>query len=344
MSGEMIEVGLAVGADYMPVQEIVQVSPMLDQLGYAQVSIPEIWGHDAITLLSVLAHTTKKVRISTGIANIFSRSPGLMAMTAASLDELSNGRFVLGLGTSGPKVVEHWHGSKFSKPLKRTREYVELLRTMFSKEKLDHETETLGTYKDFKLRVKGVRADLPIHIASLGPKNVQLTAEIADGWIPFIMPINLLEKETKKIKEQVKSFGKDPEKFAITPFVLATVGTDPRQIELLRDHIFYYTATMGASKEKNFYNQMLRRSGFVDEADEIIDNFYQGDITASKKAVTDEIIDAMCIHGSIDQAQEKLHQFLKSGITCPILSLPNGSTAADAMKTFQSLGPINLSL
>ena len=98
---------------------------------------------------------------------------------------------------------------------------------------------------------------------------------------------------------------------------------------------------MGASKEKNFYNQMLRRAGFVEEADEIIDNFYAGDIVASKKAVTDEIIDAMCIHGSMDQAQEKLHQFLKSGITCPILSLPNGSTPADAIKTFQTLGPAN---
>ncbi|MHA2503221.1 MAG: LLM class flavin-dependent oxidoreductase, partial [Candidatus Kariarchaeaceae archaeon] len=147
----MSEVGIVLSADYFPINQLIELAPMVDQLGYHQISIPEIWGHDAFTLASVLAYRTKKPRIATGIVNMFSRTPATMAMTAASLDSISNNRLVLGLGVSGPKVVEDWHGMDFNKPLARTREYVSVLRAIFAKERLDHDTTQLGHLKDFRI-------------------------------------------------------------------------------------------------------------------------------------------------------------------------------------------------
>ena len=133
---------------------------MIDSLGYSQVSVPEIWGHDAFSLLSVLANTTRKARLATGIVNMFSRTPATMAMTAASIDEISRGRFILGLGLSGPNVIENLHGMPYKKPITRSREYIKVTKALLAGETLEHNTQTLGNLNNFKLSIKKIRPNI----------------------------------------------------------------------------------------------------------------------------------------------------------------------------------------
>lgn len=340
MSDEIsLKVGVALSPDYHQINQLVEYSPLFDELGYHQISVPEIWGRDAISFLGALASKTKKVKISTGIISMFSRTPALVGMTAATLDDLSNGRFILGLGLSGPKVIENWHGLKYKKPLKRTEEFVSILRAIFNKDRVNFETSQLGTLKGFRISIPTVRSDIPIHIASLGPKNMALTAKIADGWIPIFMPEEMFRKEINGMKELVNSNGKDFNKFDITPFIPTIIGEEERQKDLLKGHLGYYFGGMGT-----FYNNLLKRMGFEDEAVEIMDHYSKGDVLQGNRAVTDEIIETVCIFGKKDDAVEKLIRFVKAGITCPILAMPFRSTLEDARDTYQALSPNTISM
>ena len=309
------KVGLVLSSDYFNPHKLIEVSPLIDQLGYHQISVPEIWGYDAISLLSILATTTKKVRLATGIVNIYSRTPAMMAMTAASLDKLSNGRFSLGIGVSGPVVIENLHGQQFAKPLQRTREYISVLRTLFDNKRLNHETTQLGNLKKFKLSIKDINPDIPIHIAALGPKNLELTAELADGWIPVIMPLEAFKTEVSKIKEHLGKYNRSMDNFEITPFVLALIGEEPEKINLLKGHLAYYFGGMGT-----FYNNMLKRIGYVEEADTIMNLWKRGKVVEAANNISDEILAKTCIFGSKEEAQEKLISFMNAGATIPLLS------------------------
>ena len=331
---DTLKVGVVISPDYHQINQLVEFSPIFDELGYHQISVPEIWGRDAISFLGALASKTKKVKISTGIISMFSRTPALIGMTAATLDELSNGRFILGLGLSGPKVIENWHGMKYLKPLQRTEEFVSILRAIFNKDRVNFETSQLGTLKGFRISNPTVRSDIPIHIASLGPKNIALTAKIADGWIPIFMPEEMFKKEISHMKELVNGNGRNFNKFDITPFIPTIIGEEERQKDLLKGHLGYYFGGMGT-----FYNNLLKRMGFEDEAIEIMDHYAKGDILSGNRAVTDEIIEAVCIFGKKEDAIEKLIKFVKAGITCPILALPFRSTLEDARDTYQALSP-----
>ncbi len=332
-----MDVGIVLSSDYLPSREIIKLAPMIDAMGYAQISVPEIWGHDAISLLSVLAHVTRKTRLATGIVNIFSRTPGTMAMTAASIDEISRGRFVLGLGLSGPQVIENFHGMAYSKPLQRTREYIDVLRTLFGNKRLNHETKQLGHLKNFKVSIKDIRSDIPIHIAALGPKNIELTATMADGWLPVIMPLSAFEEEVKRMSGFIPAEKRDS--FSITPFTLSILGDEKPKLDLLRGHMAYYFGGMGT-----FYNTMLKRIGFEEEADNIMGLWKKGKIKESAMAVTDELLAQTCVYGDKDAVQEKLIAIGKAGATCPLISLPFKTPMEYAMETVQALAPSNLSL
>ncbi|MDH5404606.1 MAG: LLM class flavin-dependent oxidoreductase, partial [Candidatus Heimdallarchaeota archaeon] len=294
-----MKIGITLSADYFPINQLIEMVPLVDQMGYSQISVPEIWGHDAFTLLSVLTQKTKSVTLATGIVNMFSRSPGTMAMTAASLDELSGGRFTLGLGLSGPKVIENWHGMKFTQPLTRTKEYIEVLRVMLKRERLDHQTSQLGEFKDFRISMRDFRSDIPIHIAALGPKNVELTAQIADGWIPVIMPLQAMSDKIKEIHTILEKNGKDKNTFQITPFIPTVIGNEPEKIANLKGHLAYYFGGMGT-----FYNNMLSRIGFEKEAETIISRWNLGDVKGASDAISEDLLNEICIFGSVDEAFE----------------------------------------
>jgi len=312
---------------------------MLDDLGYYQVSVPEIWGHDAISLLSVLAHTTKKIRLATGIITVFSRTPALVAMTAASIDELSDGRFVLGLGLSSPKVIGNWHGIPFKAPLTRTQEFVEVLRSIFKRDRMNFETKELGTLKDFRISIPKVRAEIPIHLASIGPKNIELTANIADGWIPIFMPLDEFSSEINKVRSYLDKYGRDKSNFEITPAIPAIFGNGEKEKELLRSHMGYYFGSMG-----DFYNNLLKRVGFEEEADLIKSHYMKGDVLNGNRAITDEILNEVCIFGSKDEALEKIAKLHKIGVTCPMLQLPFRTPLDVAMNTYREFAPENMNI
>ncbi len=333
----MKEVGIVISADYFPINDIINTISYIDQLGFAQVSVPEMWGHDAVTLLALLAHLTKKPRIASGILNMFSRTPALVAQTTATLDELSGGRFVLGLGLSGPIVVEKWHGVPFKKPLKRTREFVDIVRMILKGERLNYDSEFFGRLENFKLAMNPPRQHVPIHIASLGPKNIELTAHIADGWIPVMMPIESFKEEVKRIKSILQASRRDPESFAITPFVLAAVGRDEETRQLLRGHLAYYFGGMG-----DYYNNMLRRIGYEEEADKIKKYWADGDRKAAATVISDDLLNEICVNGDEEESRAQLQRFFEAGATCPLLSLPFKSQARHVLATYQALAPINL--
>ncbi|MCE7734935.1 MAG: LLM class flavin-dependent oxidoreductase, partial [Candidatus Heimdallarchaeota archaeon] len=277
-----MDLGIVLSSDYLPAHDLIKMAPLVDQLGYSQISVPEIWGHDAFSLISVLSQVTNKVELATGIVNIFSRTAATMAMTVASIDEMSRGRFTLGLGLSGPAVIENLHGMKFAKPMTRTKEYVEILRTLLNGKRLNHETSQLGNLRSFSISIKNIRKEIPIHIAALGPKNIELTANIADGWIPVIMPITAFKEEVEKVKSLVPA---DKSEFAITPFVLSIAGDEKEEMNLLRNHLAYYFGGMGT-----YYNSMLKRVGFEEEADIIMNLWKKGKIKEAVASVTDELL------------------------------------------------------
>ncbi len=327
-------VGVVVGADYLPAKALLQYAPQIEALGYSQISVPEIWGHDSISLLANLAYITKSARLSTGILNMYSRTPGVVGMTAVSLDELSGGRFTVGLGLSGPKVIEGFHGRKFTKPLQHTRDFVTMLRLLLSGQRLDYQSDTLGLVKGFKLSVNPVRENQPIHIASLGPKNVKLTTEIADGWIPVIMPLNAFKEEVQTVYKHLDEFNKPRDSFQITPFVLAGIGSDPKTKLLLQGHLAYYFGGMGT-----FYNNMLKRIGYEEEAEDIRLKWLNGDRQGAALSVTDEILNQTCLMGSKNDAIEQLVRIMKAGATTPLVTVPFGSTVEMAVQTFTALAP-----
>ncbi len=331
---ETYDLGITVSADYIPIRKILEMAPLIEKMGYSQVSVPEIWGHDAVTLLANLATRTRTMVLSSGILNMYSRTPGLMAMTAATLDELSNGRFTLGLGLSGPAVVENFHGKKFERPLRHTKDFVNMVRLLLSGKRMDYSSQTLGEVKGFKLSLKLVRNNLPIHIAALGPKNVKLTAQIADGWIPVIMPLEAFQQEVKKIHTYLDEFEKDKSRFEITPFVLCAVSEDDSAMDYLRGHLAYYFGGMGT-----FYNNMLKRVGFEDEAHQIMLRWKNGDRKGAAAAVTDGLLEQTCVFGSASEAKQKISKIIAAGATRPLVSIPFGTPENIIMDTLRNLAP-----
>src|SRR5579862_2212609 len=245
--------------------DLVPLVQEAERLGFDSVWAAEAWGTDAVSVLAYLAAVTEKIKLGSAIMQIPGRTPANTAMTAATLDLLSGGRFLLGLGTSGPQVVEGWHGEPWGKPLGKTREYVEIVRTALRRETLEHAGDqyripydgpgATGLGKPLKMMLRPMRADIPIFLAALSPKNVALAAEIADGWLPlFVDP----EHFDDAFEESLTSAKPD---FEIAATVSCFVGDD---VEALRDalkpYLALYVGGMGA-KGKNFYNALVQRYG-----------------------------------------------------------------------------------
>src|SRR6266545_5260451 len=264
--------------------ELIELAQEAERLGYDSAWAAEAWGTDAVTVLSWLAATTTTLKLGAGILQMPARTPAMTAMTAATLDLMSGGRFLLGLGLSGPQVVEGWHGQPYGKPLGKTREYVEIVRTILRREEpLEHHGEhyeipysgpgATGLGKPLKI-IGRPRADLPIYIAAIGPKNVELAAEIADGWLPiFFSPYRLAETYGAALDAGLAKArdGKSQADFDIAPSVTVLVGDD---VDALRGFVkpvtALYVGGMGA-RGRNFYNDLACRFGYEAAAKEVQD-------------------------------------------------------------------------
>ena len=296
--------------------ELIRMAQEAERLGYDSAWAAEAWGTDAVTVLSWLAATTTTLKVGSAIMQMPGRTPANTAMTAATLDLLSGGRFLLGLGTSGPQVVEGWHGQPWGKPLGRTREYVELVRRALRRETLEHRGEhyeipyagedATGLGKPLKLMLRPERAEIPIYLAALGPKNVALAAEIADGWLPiFFSPDRARD-----------AFGFEARNgFDVAPSVQVVVTDD---LETGRDWVrpilALYVGGMG-SRGQNFYNRLVRRYGYEDAAERIQGLYLEGKQREAIAAVPDELVDDVALVGPKERIADRLDAWRESGAT-----------------------------
>src|SRR2546421_2490293 len=206
-----------------PWSEVMEKVKLADELGYDSIWLGESWGYELFTSMGDLVRITKRIKIGAGIANIYSRTPALIASTVATLDERSGGRMVLGLGPSGANVIEHWHGVPFQKPVQRTREYVEIIRMILRGDKLVYHGEFFNLERGFTLRFTPPRTNIPIYIAAMGPKNVVQSGEIADGVLPVYWPGNRWGELRGQLDEGARIAGRPPHSAAIAPYLTAII-------------------------------------------------------------------------------------------------------------------------
>jgi F420-dependent oxidoreductase-like protein len=298
-----------------------------DAAGYHSVWTAEAYGSDAATPLAWFAGQTENIKLGAAIFQIPGRSPAMAAMTAVTLDHLSNGRFLLGVGTSGPQVAEGWHGQRFAKPLGRTREYVEILRKALSRERLTYDGETYklplpdGPGKALKLMIAPVQETIPIYIAAIGPKNTQLVGEIADGWLPVFFSPEHVDHSRELLEEGARRAGRTlGDDFDVAPTVQVAIDDDvDRARDAMRPFVALYVGGMG-SREKNFYNALVRRYGFDDAAQEIQDLYLDGKKEEAAAAIPAALIDQVSICGPRDRVKERLEVYRDAGVGTLIVS------------------------
>jgi F420-dependent oxidoreductase-like protein len=308
-----------------------------ERLGFDSVWVAEAWGTDAVSVLGWLAAKTERIKLGSAIMQIPGRTPANTAMTAATLDLLSGGRFLLGLGTSGPQVVEGWHGQPWGKPLGKTREYVEIVRAALRRDVVEHDGEhygipydgpgATGLGKPLKLMLRPLRAEIPIYLAALGPKNVALAAEIADGWLPIFVTPERFDDAFGP------SLAAAPAGFEIAATASVLVGDDVAALrDTLRPHVALYVGGMGA-KGRNFYNSLVRRYGWEAEAERIQELYLSGKQREAIAAVPDQLVDAVSLVGPKERIAERLEAWRESPVTTLVL----GTTQPEALQTLAEL-------
>jgi F420-dependent oxidoreductase-like protein len=300
-------------------QDRIELAVEAEKLGYDSAWAAEAYGTDCVTVLSYLAALTTKLKLGSAIMQIPGRSPGNAAMTAMTLDMLSGGRFIMGLGTSGPQVVEGWHGQPWGKPLGKTREYVGIVRAALRRDVVEHRGEhyqipydgpgSSGLGKPLKIMGRPLRADIPIYLAAIGPKNIALAAEIADGWMPIFFDPDRFDDVFKP------HLGETKPGFEIVPGVTVKIGED---VQALRDevkpHLALYIGGMGA-RNKNFYNNLFQRYGYEAEAKEIQDLYLGGKQLEAISKVPDEFVDRVALVGPKEKVAERLGAYEAAGAT-----------------------------
>lgn len=313
-----LSMGYVLGAD---VNELVTLAQEADQLGYSVVWSAEAYGSDAATVLAYIAAKTERIDIGAAVFQVPARTPAMTAMTAATLDLLSGGRFRLGLGVSGPQVSEGWHGVRFAKPLTRTREYVEIVNRALSRQTVQHDGEffTLplpdGPGKALKLTVHPTREHIPTYLAAVGPKNLELAGEIADGWLAIFFSPEYATESFASIEAGRARGVKDGQPFDVAATVPVVIGPDVEQCAMpVRPYAALYVGGMG-SREQNFYNQLARRMGYEAEAKVVQDLYLDRQHREAMGAVPLDLIDQTSLLGPPGRIEERLHAFAEAGVT-----------------------------
>jgi F420-dependent oxidoreductase-like protein len=306
--------------------ELVELAREAERLGYTSAWAAEAWGVDAVTPLAWLGALTETIDLGTAIMQIPGRTPANAAMTAVTLDLLSGGRFRMGLGTSGPQVVEGWHGEEWGRPLVKTREYVEIVRAVLRRERLEHHGEHYeipvpggtGLGKPLKLMARPLRASIPIYLATIAPKAVEQALELADGWLPIFW-------SPEKARE-VFPLSRAREGFDIAPSVPAVVTDDVESgRDAIKAYYSFYVGGMGA-RSKNFYNDLFARYGYEAEAREIQELFLGGRQAEAARKVPDAFVDEAALVGPVERIRDRLAAWRESGATTLLVSTRDVAT------------------
>jgi F420-dependent oxidoreductase-like protein len=299
-----------------------------ERLGYDSVWSAEAYGSDAATILAWLAGQTERIKIGSAIFQMPGRSPAMTAMTAATLDQLSGGRMLLGIGSSGPQVAEGWHGQRFGKQLQRTREYVAVVRMALARERVQFSGETLelplpdGPGKALKLTIAPVQERIPIYLAAIGPNNTKLAAEIADGWLPMMFSPEHVDEFRPLLDEGFARAGngKGYDDFDIAPSIQVFITDEVAAArDAMRPFLALYVGGMG-SRQRNFYNDLASRYGFEDAARKVQDLYLEGKREEAAAALPDELIDTVTLCGPRDKVRERLGILRDSGVGTLIVS------------------------
>lgn len=327
-----ISMAIGAGASLDP-KRLTQHVADLEAAGVDMIWGGEIYGFDLVSTLAYVAAKTERIQLMTGILPIYSRSPAIIAQTAMTIDTLSEGRFILGLGTSGPQVIEGWHGVPFSKPMGRTRDVIEICRKVWSGDKVVHEGSAVslpydggtGLGKPLKLMAKPFRRDIPIAVASIGPRNVEMTAELAEVW----QPIHFLPEKFNDVWGDALAAGSAKRSDHLADLQIVAGGTvalgDGAMVDSVRkgvrDNVGFYVGGMGA-RDKNFYNDLFKRYGYVDEAEKIQDLFLTGKRDEAFAAVPDDYVDRASLTGDPERVKERIEVYRSVGVSYLDLTIP----------------------
>ena len=320
-----------------PDPKLVNIAQEAEKLGYDAVFTAEAWGSDVFTPLAWIGAHTEKIRLGTGIAQLSARAPTAAAMAALTLDHLSGGRVILGLGVSGPQVVEGWYGQPFGKPLSRTREYVNIIRQVFDREgpvendgdhyPLPYTGEgSWGLGKPLKSITHPLRKDLPIFLGAEGPKNVAMTAEIADGWLPLYYSPYRQEVYSDQIRHAKPGF-------EIMQGITVIINDNVEEALVpLKHSLALYIGGMGA-KSRNFHNELVKRMGFEEAAERIQDLYLAGKKDEAMLAVPTELADEISLVGSVDRIKDRLNAWRET----PVSSLLVSTRSMGELRAFAEL-------
>lgn len=330
---------------HMGAAEQLAAAREAESLGFDSVWTAEAYGSDAATVLAWLAGSTSRIKLGAAVFQMPGRTPAMTAMTAATIDQLSHGRMILGLGSSGPQVAEGWHGQRFARQLQRTREYVEVVRLALSRQRLEYHGETLdlplpdGPGKALKLTISPFQDRIPIYLAAIGPRNTALAGEIADGWIPTFFSPEHVGLFREHLSEGAARSGRSLEDLDIAPTVNVFVSDDLELARnMMRPGLALYVGGMG-SREQNFYNALVRRYGFEAAAEEVQELYLSGRKEDACRALPDDLIDMVSLCGPRDRVAERLSAYREAGVGTLIVS-PMAFTAEDQAAQLRAIAEL----
>jgi F420-dependent oxidoreductase-like protein len=319
----LVKLGLHLGYWGSRPHDVMQLVTEAERLEFDSVWSAEAYGSDAVSTLAWVAARTERIGVGTAIMQIPARTPAATAMTAITLDHLTGGRFRLGLGMSGPQVVEGWHGVPYGNPLVRTREYVEIVRAILRRDKpVEHAGEHYripaeggtGLGKPLKTIVHPLRPDLPVYLAAIGPNNVALAAEIADGWLPTVFAPGHVSVFRASLEEGFARGGRDPSGFDVAPMCPVMIGDDVQACrDMLKPYLALYVGGMGA-RNRNFYAQLVARYGYEAETARIQELFLEGRKGEAAGAVPDTLVDETCLAGPPARVRDAMATWEEAGV------------------------------
>jgi F420-dependent oxidoreductase-like protein len=329
-------IGIQIGFAGSPTEreDLVKRVQIADDLGVESAWVAEAWGRDAFSMLTQLALATKKIQLGTAIVNVFSRTPAVLAMSFGTLDELSQGRAIIGLGSSGANVIEHWHGVPFEKPATRLREYIEIINMIMRQERLNYDGKIFKLARGFTMQFPTLRDHIPTYIASITPKSMVQTGEIADGWIPIYWPKDKIAEGVNTIMEGARKAGKTRADITVAPSMVMQItdaGSEEQIRMQARGPIAFYVGRMGT-----YYYEMLERHGFEQEVAKIKEGWTARDPKAAAAGVSDRMLDQTAIVGPLERCKEELEQRRALGVDLPLIGMP-GRDAAEMGRVLETL-------
>ena len=314
--------------------EVVERVKVAEDLGVESVWVAEAWGRDAFSILTQLALVTEKIQLGTAIVNVFSRTPAVLAMTFGTLDDLSQGRAIVGLGSSGANVIEHWHGVPFEKPATRLREYVQIINTIMKQEKLNYDGKVFKLERGFTAQFPTYRDHIPTYIASITPKSVMQTGEIADGWIPIYWSKDKIGAGVDMLMEGAKKAGRTRADITVAPSTVVQItdaGTEEQVRMQARGPIAFYIGRMGT-----YYYEMLESHGYDEEVKKVKEGWAARDPRAAALGVSDRLLEQTAVVGPVESCAEQLDERRALGVDLPIINMV-GKDAMEMGKILEKL-------